>query len=235
MSNMVNKAACLLFWLSVFAWPPLAGQQDTADMVKYSPDFKFNEGVFLNFDQVRQNRPVSKSRIVTSISYDDPDFFDRILESKRISFFNELGVKEEVAVKNIWGYSRNGVLYIGLNDGYYRITILGSICHFVANLTTYNPGYGNPYSYPYYGYYNYYNPYGMSPGTYTSTEMRQYILDFKTGRVMEYSVESVEVLLMADPGLHDEFTALRNKKQKQLKFLYIRKFNERNPLYFPKN
>jgi len=40
---------------------------------------------------------------------------------------------------------------------------------------------------------------------------------------------------MADPELHDEFAALNNKKQKQMKFLYLRKFNERNPLYFPKN
>jgi hypothetical protein len=231
----MNKATGLVIWFIIFPFLPLPCQQDTANLEKYSPDFKFNEGVFLNFEQVRQNRPISKSRIVTSIAYDDPDFFDRILENKKIYFFNDLGVKEEMPVKNIWGYSRNGVLYIGLNEGYYRITIIGSICHFVANLTTYNPNYGNPYSYPYYGYYNYYNPYGMTPGNYTSTEMRQYILDFKTGRIMEYSVESVEVLLMADPELHDEFAGLRNKKQKQLKFLYIRKFNERNPLYFPKN
>ena len=231
----MDKAFCILFWFFMLARSPLAGQQDTANMVKYTPDFKFNEGFFLNFEQVRQNRPISKSRIVTSIPYDDPDFYDRILENKKIYFFNDLGMKEEIAVKNIWGYSRNGVLYIGVNDGYYRITILGSICHFVANLTTYNPNYGNPYSYPYHNYYNYYSVYGTSPGNYTSTEMRQYILDFQTGRVMEYSVESVEVLLMADPDLHDEFTSLRKKKQKQLKFLYIRKFNERNPLYFPKN
>jgi len=41
------------------------------------------------------------------------------------------------------------------------------------------------------------------------------------------------VLLMKDPELHDEFEALGNKKKKQMKFLFIRKFNERNPLYIP--
>jgi hypothetical protein len=225
----------MLLFLSFFALP---GQQDSTNWVKYTPDFKFNEGLFLNFEQVRNNGPVSKSRIVTPIAYDDPDFYDRILENKKIYFFNDLGVKEEIATKNIWGYSRNGVLYICLNEGFYRITILGNICHFVANLTTYNSNYGYPYSnsYPYYGFYNYgYGPYRNYPGTTSSTEMRQYILDFKTGHVLDYNVESLEVLLMADPELHDEFASLRNKKQKQLKFLYIRKFNERNPLYFPKN
>jgi hypothetical protein len=235
--NMSKEAGLtiMLLFLSLFALP---GQQDSANWVKYSPDFKFREGLFLTFEQVRNNRPIAKSRIVTSIAYDDPDFFDRILENKKIYYFNELGVKEEIASKSIWGYSRNGVLYISLNEGFYRITIVGNICHFVASLTTYNPNYGYPYSYsyPYYGYYNYgYGPYQYYPGTSSSTEMRQYLLDFKTGRVLDYNVESVEVLLMADPELHDEFVSLRNKKKKQLKFLYIRKFNERNPLYFPKN
>jgi hypothetical protein len=63
--------------------------------------------------------------------------------------------------------------------------------------------------------------------------MKQYLLDFKTGNILDYSEESVELLLMADPVLHDEFASLSKKKQKQLKFLYIRKFNEKNPLYFP--
>ena len=231
----MNKTAGIALWVLFFPVFSLPGQKDSANLERYTPDYKFNEGIFLNFEQVKQNMPISKSRIVTTIAYDDPDFYDRILENKKIYYFNDLGAKEETTTNNIWGYSRNGILYINLNEGYYRITIVGSICHFVANLTTYNPNYGNPYSYPYYGYYNYYNPYGITPSTYTSTEMRQYILDFKTGRVLDYNVESIEVLLMADPELHDEFTGLSNKKQKQLKFLYIRKFNERNPLYFQKN
>jgi hypothetical protein len=65
--------------------------------------------------------------------------------------------------------------------------------------------------------------------------LRQYLLDFKTGNILDYDVEGIALLLMADPELHDEFSALSNKKQKQLKFMYIRKYNVRNPLYFPKN
>ena len=38
---------------------------------------------------------------------------------------------------------------------------------------------------------------------------------------------------MRDPELHDEYIGLRKRKKKQLKFFYIRKFNEQNPLYFP--
>jgi hypothetical protein len=50
---------------------------------------------------------------------------------------------------------------------------------------------------------------------------------------MDYDFKSIEVLLMKDPELYDEFVALRKRKKKQLKFYYLRKFNERNPLLIP--
>jgi hypothetical protein len=213
----------------------VSAQQDSSALVKYAPGYKFAEGLFLNFGQVKDNNPVPKSRIVTTIPYDDPDFFDKILQEKKVSAFDDLGIKHDITTKNLWGFCRNGVLYINLNDGYYRVTIVGNICHFVASLTTYNSGYGpyNTYGYPYYSpsYSPYYSPYSTTG----NTELKQYLLDFNTGNVLEYDVESVEVLLMADPELHDEFASLPGKKQKQLKFMYIRKFNERNPLYLPKN
>jgi hypothetical protein len=212
-------------------------QADSASRyVKYTPGFKFEEGIFLNFDQVKQNKPISKSQIITSIPYDDPDFYDLVLQEKKIDLYDNLGTKQEIGTKKIWGYSRNGVLYVNVNEDFYRITIVGSICHFVASLTTYN-NYGNPYyssyGYPYGNYYDPYSPYSLQNGG--NTELKQYLLDFKTGNILDYDVQSIELLLMADPELHDEFAALNNKKQKQMKFLYLRKFNERNPLYFPKN
>lgn len=227
------KVILLLFFAGIFNI--VAAQTDSSRLIRYTPEFRFKEGVFLSFEQVRQNDPVLKSRIITSMPYDDPDFFERILKEKKIQVFDNLGTKHEINTKNLWGFSRNGVLYINQNEGYFRITIIGGICHFVASLTTYNNAY-NPYynyGYPYYGYssYPYYSPYSNT----TNSEMRQYLLDFKTGNVLDYNEEGIELLLMADPVLHDEFASLRKKKQKQLKFMYIRKFNERNPLYFPKN
>ena len=50
---------------------------------------------------------------------------------------------------------------------------------------------------------------------------------------MEYDSESVEVLLMKDPELADEYLALKNKKRNQMKFVFIRRYNEKHPLYFP--
>ena len=74
----------------------------------------------------------------------------------------------------------------------------------------------------------------MQTSTYKRTEMKQFILDFETGKVMDYNVTNLEIALMRDPELYDEYIVLNSTKKKQLKFLYIRKFNERNSIYFNK-
>jgi hypothetical protein len=236
MTSGIIKRFIGLSGLLLFFVPPILSQPaDTLlNKVKYGPEFKFKEGVFLDFNQVRMNDPILKSRIITSTAYDNPDFFDLILKEKKIQLFDHLGQKQEIPTKNIWGFSRNGVLYINVGGDYFRITIIGNICHFVASLTTYGRDYNSPYygyGYPYYSPYQYpnYSPYSNN----SNVEIKQYLLDFKTGNILEYNEESVELLLMTDPDLHDEFASLSKKKRKQMKFLYIRKFNEKNPLYFP--
>jgi hypothetical protein len=201
----------------------------TNKLIKYHSEFKFIEGFYLNFDQVKNNNPIPKSRIISTTDYDDPDFFDKVLSKDKIYYFDNIGNKNELAMANIWGYSRNGALFIKIEDGFFRITLIGSICHFVATHTTYSNAYASPY------YYNPYDPFMNGTSANSNTEMKQYILDFATGRVLDYSVQGMEVLLMGDPGLHDEYMLLSKKKKKQMMFVYIRKFNERNPLYFPKN
>lgn len=206
----------------------LFGQGDSAGYVRYTPEFNLKEGIYANFHQAINNSPIPKSRIISTIAYDDQFFFTRIMQSKKIYYYDSFGVKHEIQTKKIWGYSNNKSMYVNINNGFYRINIVGHICHFVANHTSYNNNY-YPNSYYDYRYY----PYGSRSPSYSTTEMRQYLLDFKTGNILDYNVSSVEVLLMRDPELHDEYASLKNKKKKQLKFLYIRRFNERNPLYFP--
>lgn len=204
-------------------------QEAPEGMVKYTPDFKFQDGIYSNFNMVKHNYPIPKSRIVTDIGMNDREFYDKITEEKWIIFYDDNGVQQELKSDNIWGYGRNGVLYVNLGNGFHRISFVGNICHFVATITTYNQGYYDPY-------YNqgYYNRYSRSPSSnYASTELRQYLIDFETGKLLDFEVSSVEILLMKDPELYDEYVSLRKKKKKQFKFVYIRKFNELHPLYFP--
>ena len=239
---------CLLTFLFV---ADLAAQPDSArNLVRFTNEFKFREGFYLNFEQMKNNKPLPKSRVLTSIDYKSNTFFDQVIESQSLTYFDDFGNSQEVETRKLWGYSKNGILYINVYGSFNRVTIVGSICHFVANVTSYSNryspygyspyGYGySPYGYGYspygYGYSPYgYSPYGYGSPNYRTTELKQFLLDFNSGNVMEYEVKNVAMLLMPDPELHDEFSRLRSKKKQQLRFMYIRKFNERNPLYLPK-
>ena len=211
-----------------------ASPRAPAGMVEYSPDFRFNSGIYANFDMVKANRPIPPARIVSEMDINDRAFYDKVTSEKVIEFYDDNGVKQEIGTSKIWGYGRNGVLYINVRSSFHRISFVGNISHFVASITTYNSNYYDPYYYnPYYYNSYYYNRYDMPRSSYSSTELRQYLLDFETGKIMEYDVESVEVLLMKDPELADEFGSLRSRKKRQMKFVYIRKYNEKHPLYFP--
>ncbi len=210
--------------------PCIFSQVDSVNLIEYSNDFQFNEGLYINFSGVKTNSPLPKSRIISEYDYNDPDFFDKVLAKSKVYYYDNIGNRNELNPDKIWGYSRNGFIYINIDNDFFRITLIGSVCHFIASHTTYSDYYNSPY------YYNsFYDPYRMPPASYPTTEMRQYLLDFNSGSVFDYTYQTIEALLMQDPELHDEFVALSKKKKKQLKFVYIRKYNEKNPLYFPKN
>jgi hypothetical protein len=227
---------------------PATGQQ-AGEMVKYTPDFRFKDGIYLNFEQVKINSPIPKAKLLTSADYNDREFFNKVFSADKIYFYDELGVRQEVEKDNIWGFSRNGVVYVMIQGNFNRITFIGNICHFVADITTtdsrynynyYSPyGYYDPYYYSPYSYYGGYSPYSpyyspyYRPYNTTRNELKQYIIDFETGKVLEFTVDNVELLLMKDPAVYDEYVQLPRKKKKELLFVYVRKFNEKNPLYLP--
>lgn len=221
MKKIVGIFAILLVCKAVYS------QEDSARLVKYTPEFKFREGFYVSFEQVKKNDPLPKSRVITSLDYTDPDFFEKVLEKDKLYYYDGIGNKQELKTKYIWGYSRNGFIYIRMDDGFFRITQVGAISHFVASHTVYSTNYHSPYYDPYM------YPYRTYSNTYQDTEVRQYLFDFINGRVLDYTEESLSILLMADPELHDEYVSLSRKKRKQMRFMYIRKFNEKHALYFP--
>jgi hypothetical protein len=229
----MKKSLFLIF----LAWGSfLLAQEESTEqnLVPYSPDYEFNDGIFPNFESVKENHPIPPARIVTDEDMFDRAFYDKITQQKEIVIYDENGVKKVLQTESIWGYSRNGILYINVGGAFHRISFMGSICHFVATVTTYNPNYYDPYYYnPYYSRSYYYNRYSMPQSSVGNTDLKQYLLDFETGDVMEYDTESVGVLLMKDPELSDEYQSLRNRKKKQMKFVFIRRYNEKHPLYLP--
>ncbi len=249
MAKSLKVILSIILTLAYFSSIPLTGQEKEG-MVMYTPDFKFNDGIYLNFEQVKLNSPIPKAKLLTSVDYNDREFFKKIFASEKIYFYDNMGIRQEIAKNSIWGYARNGVLNIQIQENFNRITFVGTICHFVADITTYDSRYYNsPYGYydPYYspyGYSSFYNPYSSYYSPYSPyspyrqsnvgrTELKQYLIDFESGKILEFDIANTELLLMKDNALYEECVRLSRKKKKQLMFVYIRRYNEKNPLYIP--
>lgn len=206
----------------IFAYSQV--DSNSVQLIQYTKEYRFSEGIYLDFTQVLNNSPIEKSKIISKYDSNEFDFFENVLSEENITIYDDFGYETQYLTENIWGYCNNGAIFIQKNESFCRIGIIGSLCHFVAYETVYDNIY--PYSYGY-------DTYSHYPST--TTEMRQYLLNFKTGEIYDYTVKGVEIALMQDPELYDEFNNLKNRKKKKLMFMYIRKFNERNPLMVPEN
>ncbi len=247
----MKKVALTLTALTVYVM--MVGAQPGDTLIQYAPGFRFNDGIYLNFDMVRSNSPIPKAKLFTSVDYNDKDFFDQVISAGKIYFYDNLGVRQEIEKDNIWGFARNGVLYVKVQNTFNRITFFGSIIHFVADVTT-RAGYNNPYGYydpyyydPYRSYYSpyyspfyssrYYDPYYYGGYPYrsnvTRTDLEMFMIDFETGKTYKYNLDNLEMLLMRDPVLYEEFVSMRNRNKKKMMFVYLRKFNEAHPVFLP--
>jgi hypothetical protein len=243
--NRRNKIKLVIILGMFFILPVITDAQSSGDSIKYTPDFKFRDGIYLNFEMVKMNSPIPKAKLLTSVDYNDREFFDQLMKGNKIYFYDNMGMRQELDKDNIWGFTRNGVLYRKVQENFFRITYFGSIIHYVADVTSYDPG--NYYSgYPY-GYYNpyyspYYSPYSYSPYSYgypgtssTRTSLYQFIIDFETGDEREYNIQSLEAILIRDPELYSEFQSMRGKNKKKMMFVFLRRYNEKHPVYIPVN
>ena len=199
-------------------------QNDTNIFIKYTPKFEFIDGLYLNFEQVKNNSPLPKTRISTNLSYKRLDFFTKLKENEYIIIFDNKGVEQKIETKKIWGFCQKGNIYINWNSEFNRIGIIGSICHFIADLTVSYERYPDPY-------YNNRAVFGVNGDTYKTKEMKQYLLDFETGKVFDYNVQNLEILLKKDSLIYEEYIDLRKRKKRKQKFQFLRKYNKKNPLY----
>lgn len=215
---LMKSPALLLFLIFVKL------QLNAQEVIQYAPGFEFREGVYLSFEQFKENAPLPKSSIISKFDKSDAEFLPTILEAKTFFYKDEQDSVRTAATENVWGFSRNSTIYIRVEDAFNRVSVLGSISHFMATITVYHNNMNNPFMNPYYG------P-GIGPTT--TQELRQMMLDFKTGRTNDFTQENLENILLRDQHLSDEFSNLKKSQKKDMLFLYLRKHNEKHPIFFP--
>jgi len=190
------------------------------NMVQYDQSFQFREGIFLTFKDFKNNTAVPNSAIVTNLNPNSPDFYNELLTDKVIKLKTASDSIVDWKTNEIWGFCRNGNIYINYQNDFYRIPVLGSLSYFVAKVVVRN---------------SFYDPWNGVPTDQYQTELRQFILDFETGDIYDFELENFLKLLQRDEQLYTEFTKLKKRKQRDQMFIYLRKYNDAHPIYFPSN
>jgi len=205
----------LLFLLISFSSLRCVSQSDS---IQYSPDVRLEDGIYLSYTDFRKNKSVKKQQIVSKLDKEQQEFLSKIIFEDKFSF-EENGVLRTVGSKSVWGYVQNNTLYINYKGDFYRVPVFGVISYLVANVTVVNPGFYDP-------------RFGMTTGPGTTKEIREFLMDFYDGVVIEFTSEAAEKLLARDKALFEEFKKLSRRKQKEQIYGYIRKYNALHPVYF---
>lgn len=194
------------------------------DSVAYSKDFRLYEGLYLGYQDFRYNWPISKEQIITNINKEQLDFYSKLIEQEFIEYKDRDGSTQKIKSEQVWGYCQNNIIFINQDKNFYRIPVFGAISNFIGTVEviSYSPGYDPFMNSP------------MNSRSYKTREIRQFLFDFYTGEIVPFSVEKLEEYLKRDDAIYKEYSALSKKKRKEFATKYIRLYNEKHLVYFPK-
>ncbi len=234
------KSMLSLLGLLIFLMPHqllIAQETDETAMIRYSPEFKFKDGLYLNIEDVKTNDPIPLARIVTDLGSYNKDFVDELYKSGKIILYDDYGIQRYIYTKHIWGYAEDGRLFIMVGGQFMRIIIQGSISLFTASATTHERKTFQPRDTTVYStttdlYRSHNKKYYYANVT---GERQEYLFDFESNTLAAYNVDVFEKLLVRDAVLFTEYASLR-KRDKKIKIgEFIRRYNTNHPLYFPAN
>ncbi|KAA3636059.1 MAG: hypothetical protein DWQ02_08890 [Bacteroidetes bacterium] len=138
----------ILLFLTVFSFSLVLAQ----DSILVTKNFKFEDGIYLNFTAFQENNPDHEWKEVTSEVFINGESFI----SKTEAFVLKKG--KEIPFSEIWGFSYNGIPYIRVrNEGEFAtfsaLRVRGKLCYFTyeekvsewVEISAYNPVNGRPF------------------------------------------------------------------------------------------
>ncbi|MGZ3865152.1 MAG: hypothetical protein ACXVC6_00195 [Bacteroidia bacterium] len=224
MKKLALHIFLILFAINTFA---------QTDSVAYSGEMVLKDGLYFSYTDMRRNNPFPKEGIISNADKTELDFILKTLNDNQEISVAYNGQPEKVSTKKIWGFCQNNTVYINFQGKFYRIPVFGNISNFLGTVEVYN-NYGS----------GFYGGVGVgmgmgyggmmgSPMPVKQRETRQFIFDFYSGDIMDYTLENVEILISRDLKLYEEFMQLKKKKRRDMMMLYVRKYNVAHPVKFP--
>ena len=171
----------------------------------------FPSGVYLHLKDLQEQTPsIQPAQIL--INGEKTAHVKKWFRGDSLFFINENKVKQSLPYDSVYAFVDDGTLYIQRKGYDHKVTVVGQLCYFVE-------------SYPI-------RRAASAPvATEKNTETIPHLLDLQEGEFVEYSVASLEsILILRDEELYQEFIGLKSpKKQRQMLIRFVERFNERHP------
>lgn len=213
----MRKSLMILYFFSLIFFGGKSFAQVSS--VPYNPDFKFNEGVYLNFDEFKNNNPsITDYEIVVYGTFKE-EGNSKYYFIKYISYTDGSGAEQQLDLKSFWGLCDKNGIFVLAYEVLHPLEKIGALITFNMNFKT--PGSFDA------GYV------GASGPT---TVKNKIFIVFETGRGFQYSLKNFEVLISKDKELLSQFESIKGKRKKIKQMPdYVDKYNSRHPISFPLN
>ncbi|WP_156026962.1 hypothetical protein [Sporocytophaga myxococcoides] len=220
-------AILVLISLNVMGQDSICVNADPADsLVVYTPEFKFKRGIYLTYEDFKNNSPLPLSAVKTDLDSNSVHFFKDLLSHKKIYIYDN-GQLRLLKNTEYWGYSDGRRVYCNSYGRFSRLDIIGSICFFVkiSPMLDLNDAF---YSH---AYTNITRKNMMDPGR--KTQADKYIMNFENGEVFLLNKKQLVSLLSKDAELLNDYNKYKGKKDVKT-FMFIMKYNQKHPISFLK-
>lgn len=208
----------------VFLLFTIAVQQADAqeeNLVKYTSDFEFTNGIYLTFNHFKNNDPVQPEEIISTVSRDDPEYYRKIFNTRSFRITSNDSTSVSIFTEDVFGFAQNGEPFLQFGGRFRKIIVLGMLSYFA-------PGAGDPEVQPRFSTVDETDQ--ISP---PGESFKQIIFHFETGEFTNLTEETVADFISNAPDLHREFIHLRRKERRKQMYRFIQKYNQANPIYIP--
>ncbi len=199
----------------LFLLNTIHAQTDTTGKIRYSRDFKFKDGVYVSFEDFKNNQPSYSIFRINNTSKSSGNLRIEVACKK-----SDDG--KWCSIDKFWGYCSKGNVYIyqGYASYFFRLQIIGALIHYIGF-----EGFNYNYYDRNFNYYDYYMPTTAVPN------FSEFFLDFETGESYVFSYRIFRDFLKAkDEELYKEL--MNTKKKRKIYTHFLMKYNKKHPIYF---
>jgi len=218
------------------------------DSVKYTRDFVFKEGIYVTYQDFRNNKP---NLTPENFKYYNPDidyleynFFEGngfLGHKKKKLIYPDSNGTSEIMIDSLYGYVEKNHLFIikPINGSFavLRVFKLGILSFCFESNKNYisKPAEVSGPAIPSSSSQSMADAYNSSSPSYGYSNMKesQFIMKLSSKKIYDYEPDTFERLLKkVDTDLYNEFSKLSRSKKKKAMFIYLNKVNDKHPIYF---